>query len=104
MYKVGIVLENGNRFLNGKAFFDKISAKGFQKQCEKALGDLKFETVAYCDCCEVEQKKLYAGGLCASCFKRLENQSPCYGCEENVENGACANCWVTRYIIGGARN
>lgn len=104
MYKLGIVCDNGNKFLNSKPFFDKISAQEFQKQCEKALGDLKFAIVPYCDCCEVEQKKLYAGGLCASCFKRLENQSPCYGCEENVENGACAICWVTRYIIGGARN
>ena len=101
MYKVGIVCTTGNKFLNSKPFYDKLSAKEFQKTCDRMFeGTERFEIVSYCDKCGEKQKKLYAGGLCKNCFQLLQKQSPCYGCKND---STCSSCWVTRYIIGGVR-
>lgn len=101
MYRVGLVCTNGNKFMNAKTFSDEKSARAFKKTCEKTFeGEAEFVISAYCDSCGKEQAELYVGGLCKDCFKKLQKQSPCYRCKNDFD---CANCWVTRYIIGGAR-
>ena len=100
MYKVAMKV-SVSKYLNSAPFYDYETARNYKKFLDTIFqGCEEFKIVGYCERCGKQQEKLHRNGLCESCFQDLQKQSPCYQCKENTENGSCADCWVTRYIMG----